>query len=226
MNNIDNINTLRVIGPFNTGNNLCKQILLQNSSGHKWISTNSLELWKHCCNKEKLKEIIKNNKENLFIIMYKSLPFWIYSIKKMPYSIVWDKNNINSQCEMNINNHSEYNRVTFKNIAELHKQYYEIYMYLINKYDNVIFLNYHKLINRNNIYKYLSDNFNKYNITFNENIKYVLDRPSKVEGNPVRNSNEAILRSNKIIDSINNNSVEKNFILKNLDEKIINFFEK
>lgn len=223
---MNKINTVRVIGPFNSGNNLCKQILLRNTSGQEWISTNSLELWKHCCNKDKLEDIIKNNKDNLFVIMYKSLPFWIYSIKKMPYSIIWDKNNINSQCEMNIVQHSKNNRSIFENIAELHKEYYKIYMYLINKYDNVIFLNYHKLINRNNIYKYLSNKFDKYNITFNENIKYVLDRPSKVEGNPVRNSNEAILRTNKIIERINNNSVEKNFILKNLDDKIIKFFEK
>ena len=223
---MNKINTVRVIGPFNSGNNLCKQILLRNTSGQEWISTNSQELWKHCCNKDKLEDIIKNNKDNLFVIMYKSLPFWIYSIKKMPYSIIWDKNNINSQCEMNIVQHSKNNRSIFENIAELHKEYYKIYMYLINKYDNVIFLNYHKLINRNNIYKYLSNKFDKYNITFNENIKYVLDRPSKVEGNPVRNSNEAILRTNKIIERINNNSVEKNFILKNLDDKIIKFFEK
>ena len=94
-----------------------------------------------------------------------------------------------------------------------------MYINLINKYNNVIFISYYDLIYKENVVEYLSNKLNYYNLTLrtDHNIFLILNQPSKNHGKSVHSCNEAILLRDKINSS--SNMVPENTV-------IIKFFEK
>jgi hypothetical protein len=152
--------------------------------------------------------------------MYKPIYHWIESTKKHSYDIKWNKD-IYSKCNFCC---SKGDPGEYKNIVEVYNRYYLTYKYLIEKYNNVIWIDYYKLLDKKNVKKYLDDNLSPFNIKDKENdINYILNKPSKSHGKPVNNSEEA-LNKKIIINNKYKNSKDKKFIDNILDKSIVDFY--
>ena len=170
--------------------------------------------------KDNLEECIINNKNTLFICMYKPINHWIESIKKSLYNITWNKD-IYSKCTFK---DKSKNIFEYKNIVELYNSYYLTYKYLIEKYNNVIWIDYYKLLDKENVKKYIKDKLSSFNIKDKENnINDILNKPSKIHGNPVNNSEEALKKKIEI-DNNYENCEDKKFIDNILDKSIVDFY--
>lgn len=123
------------------------------------------------------------NKDNLLIIMYKNVYNWLYSIKKANYEIKYTK--LFLPVEL-------FNK-KFSNMIELYNFYYINYMSILERYPNVIFLDYKKVIDTNTSYDYINQKLSKINLLIdsNDNFYKILMQPSKNHGNSVKDSQEA-----------------------------------
>ena len=217
---------IQILGPFNTGTNLIVKIL--QSIGARCTACSERLTWKHRIYKEKLEECIINNKNTLFICMYKPIYQWIESVKKHPYEITWNKD-IYSKCYFEGVNRTcrparELNQFEYENIVELYNIYYLTYKYLIEKYNNVIQIDYYKLLDKENVEKYIEDKIPFLNIKDKQNIiNDILNRPSKCHGAPVNNYEEALKKKERI-DNNFKNSKDKKFIDNKLDQSIVDFY--
>ena len=74
--------------------------------------------------------------------MYKNVYNWLYSIKKAQYTLQGDK--LCSTVELR--------GKIFPNAVELYNFYYINYISLLNKFNNIVFLDYHKLLKDNSYF--------------------------------------------------------------------------
>ena len=221
------MNKVYVIGPINTGTNLVHKLFENSECINK---TTGLSLFindpkmnfknglahKHATNVNIIKEYIKPN-DTLIVIMYKNVYNWIYSLQKAHYQIEFT----------NLNNTVKLCENTYKNCVHLYNYYYSMYIYLIQNNQNVMFLDYNKVIDKNNCFNYINTKLDKYNLCLksNEKLLETLDKPSKGHGKPVKNSNEAIQSylSNQIL--VKRFLKNKTKIHKDVNNKITNYFE-
>jgi hypothetical protein len=212
-----------IIGPFNTGTNLLNNII-SNSDVIDLVDNDSIVIYNN--DNEPIHKhtlIIKdiNNylleKNNIVIIMYKNVYNWLYSIKKCSYDIVFS--NMYSEVEL-------YSK-KFSNMIELYNFYYINYISILNNFNNVIFMDYEKIIDNNTSFDYINSKLQKVNlqITSPNKIMIELSKPSKNHGAPI----------NSAIDAKNNykqnNEMVKQFVQKipvlnkSVKSSIINYFE-
>lgn len=212
------IDKIQILGAQNSGTNLLKNLLTNNLTNFIVVDDGKF-IWKHEIDINILDNIISENQSKLFICMYRPVIHWVHGIKKNSYEIMWNRK-IKDPCG--------FMNKKYSNVIELYNIFYSNYIKLINKYDNVIFLNYHNLIEEDNIYVYLSRKLNKYGLhIISEPLLYeTLHKPSKNHGFSVKNSSEAIKKRN-IIDKLINeaNLDENNEINLLLDKEIVSFFE-
>ena len=149
--------------------------------------------------------------------MYKNIYNWVYSLKKRSYEVEFT----------NLNNTVKLCDTTYENCVQLYNYYYCMYTHLINNNKNVMFLDYYKIINKETCFNYINSKLEKYNLHLEseEKLLQTLNKPSKSHGNSVKNSNEAL----KIY--LSNQSIVKSFLIRNtkihkdVNSKIINYFE-
>ena len=209
---IKDINKIQILGPQNSGSNLIINLLTNNLNKQIEVDDGKF-LWKHTIDIKILDDIIGSNQNKLFICMYRPGIYWVNSIKKASYEIQWN-GNINDSCK--------FMNITYKNIVELYNIFYINYIELLEKYNNIIFLDYYKMIDETTIYKYLSSKLNKFNLYIsNENYLYeTLNKPSKRHGFSVENAKKAIENKQK---NIINDIDEINILL---DNRIPTYFEE
>lgn len=184
-----------IIGAWNTGTNLIWNIL----SNSKCININTDEeviihpqhykLWKHEPKIQDIRQLISTNPNIIIIIMYRNILNWISSMLKSPYEVKF--NNLNSIATIQTKNNSN---MHFKNILELYIIYYSNYKKIIHEYDNVLFLNYDRIIDDNhNAFDYINSKLMKHNLLLKsyDNFISTLDKPSKNHGKSVSNYLEA-----------------------------------
>jgi hypothetical protein len=213
---------VHVIGPFNSGTNLVYNILKHCDCID--LSTNiPVTVWdihepfgKHTLTINTINNYL-DDKYNLLIIMYKNVYNWIYSIKKNHYDAKYT--NILSPVEL-------YGK-TFPNIVELYNFYYINYMSIINRYDNVVFLDYAKLIQKNTSYDYINTTLSKINlfILSKPNFDIQLMTPSKSHGQNVKTADEAhaqYIGTTKLLTLFVN--IHPN-LQKSVKPKLITFYE-
>jgi hypothetical protein len=167
------------MGPFSSGTNLLKKILETAN-----IPIVDL-LWKHDINMNVLEDVIKNNPTTLFIIMYRPLFTWIESMHKHSYDI---------EIPTHVLDKVKFKDTSYKNIIEIYVKYYTMYMKLIQKYSNVIYIRYYQLIHPTFSYMYIKTKISPFlqiEIT-NEKLIECLSSPSKTHGHCVNNNMEAI----------------------------------
>jgi hypothetical protein len=198
---------MNLLGPYNSGtnliNNLLRKYLISPTDGTTII-------WKHSLEIIKIVETIEKYPYCLFIVSYRPLYSWIKSIEKISYDIKWNKE---------INGIVEFNNCKYNTIIELYEKYYIMYKSLIEKYDNVIALEYYKICDINTSYDYMSKKLKDFNIHLTDRNNYIhnLNSKSKHHGDPVSNSNEAIQKK-QIMD------MEQSPDLK-INNEIITFYE-
>lgn len=180
---------IHVIGPYNSGTNLLHNIIsncecVELTTNEKIKIENDVHnpFYKHTLEIKDIENYLKND-NNLLIIMYKEIYNWLYSINKKSYGLKYTKLYLPLK----------YRDKNFKNVVDMYNYYYINYYYLINKYKNVVFLDYKKIIDKKTSYHYINDKIKKINITISSQPLFnkELDTPSKKHGNPVKNSEEA-----------------------------------
>lgn len=213
------MNSIQIFGPFCTGTNLITKILKQNINeplNMQWEG--HTHIWKHTIRLNHLENCIKKNKNTLFICMFRPLYEWIASIRKKQYNIKWDKH-IKHQCTLR--------NLKWKTIIDLYNNYYSNYKYLIENYDNVIFVNYYKLLDNATVKTYIKNKLAPFPLTIksDDNINTILQHPAKKHGKSVQNANEALLKK-KLINKQLKNTKEKKIMDKLVNTSIIQYFTK
>jgi hypothetical protein len=228
-----------IFGPVNSGSNLINKIITKCQCVNKITlkpiinnedcqNTNSY-IWKHILKINDFQQII-NNPNNIVIFMYKNVYNWIASIQKEAYDITFKTFDKTEPLNNNVvlkNSRFNYNH-TFGNIIHLYNLYYFNYMKLLNNHPtNAIFLDYYKVIDKSTSYEYINAQINKINITIlnNQQLKHILDSPSKNHGKSVNNSKEALLNYDHVTNSIKQYLVDKTKIHNYINNDIINYFE-
>jgi hypothetical protein len=227
------INRLFCIGPFNSGTNLLNNIL-NNACCVDRVNKKNIEIleaviineepdpilkeisFKHVFSEEILNKYI-NYKNIGIIVLYKNVYNWIYSVKKSPYHLVFDT----------LFTTIDFKGNKFDNIIELYNFYYKMYINVIEKNDNVIFIDYYKLINDKISFNYINYKLSKFGLCIVSKLKLLkeLNTPSKNHGDCVNNSKTALdnyLKNQQLVKKFiitNTNLIEK------VDTSIINFFE-
>ena len=177
---------IHLLGLYNSGTCLVHNMF----STYSKDSGNTI-IWKHENNELILRTCIENNKDCLFIVMYRPLNSWIRSMQKKAYSVTWN-NKIDSKCI--------YRKKEYNNIADIYNEYYDMYMKFINEYSNVIYLEYNNIVNKNTSYEYIKQKIEPFSIPMvsKEEFMKILSMPSKNHGNPVNNSDEALTKINQL----------------------------
>ena len=226
------INQIFCIGPFNSGTNLLNNILSNAEPVNMntkenirvfdkpeydkdWI--NSVHL-KHCFLKNVLNKYI-HMKNMGVIVLYKNVYNWIYSIKKHAYEFKFIKNKLFETLLLG--------PYKFDHIIQVYNLYYSLYMGIIEKYSNVIFIDYYKLINNDTCFEYLNQKLSPLGIKINNREKMMkeLNKPAKNHGKCIQNSNLAL--QNYLL----NQELVKQFVIKNtnlkrnINTKVIKYFE-
>lgn len=228
MSTPNEINIVFCIGPFNTGTNLLQNIIsnaecininnnnsiiLRNKNNEPWIKGVNV---KHCFSRNILNQFIYTKNMGV-IILYKNVYNWIYSIKKEPYEFKFNK----------IFDTVTIDNYRFKNIIEIYNLYYTIYMDIIEKNSNVVFVDYYKLINNETCFDYLNQKLLPLGIKIRNQEKMMeqLNKPAKQHGACIKNSLFAL---NKYM---YNQELVQNFIMKNtnlnssINNQVIDYFE-
>ena len=115
----------------------------------------------------------------------------------------------------------------FSNIIELYNYYYSMYKKLIENNNNVIFIDYRKIIDKSSAFEYINSKLIPLNICIvsNDKLLKTLDVPAKSHGKNVQTSDSAITsyHTNKINWSI---KVNKSKISNSINNTLFDFFEK
>jgi hypothetical protein len=200
---------LQILGPYNSGSNLINNLLKNKLITD--IPDGDTHIWKHTINKDDLEETINKNKNTIFIACYRPIYSWIKSTEKNQYKLKWDR-----QLDSNV----EFFENHFLNISALYDHYYNMYAYFIEKYDNVISLEYFKICDTTISYDYIQSKLAPFNIQLTDKDNYfdVLNKKSKIHGHSVNNSNEAILAKQELDKTI----CPKEIII---NQNIVKFYE-
>jgi hypothetical protein len=227
---LTNIDQVFCIGPFNSGTNLLEKILsnsdcintsnneriqIVNKERDEWIPNVN---FKHCFLRNVLDKYV-HVKNMGVIVLYKNVYNWLYSVKKEPYDIKLIKDKLFDT--LLFANHK------FDHIIQLYNLYYTMYMDIIEKNSNVIFIDYYKLINNDTCFEYLNQKLYPLGIKINnrEQMMKQLNKPAKTHGKCIQNSNIAL--QNYLL----NQELVKQFVIQNtnlnhtIDTKIIEYFE-
>ena len=213
---------VHVIGPFNSGTNLIHNILKQSdcidltTNKHVNVCDIHQPFGKHILTINTINNYLDDD-NNLLIIMYKNVYNWLYSMKKNPYDAKYT--NLMSQVEL-------YGKI-FPNIVELYNFYYINYMSILNRYNNVVFLDYAKLIQKNTAYDYVNNTLRKINlyISSKPNFDIQLMKPAKSHGSNVKNADEAAVQymdTKKLLKLFVN--IHPN-LQKSINTNLISFYE-
>jgi hypothetical protein len=224
------INHVFCIGPFNSGTNLLEKILT-NSDTINIYNNNSINIinkerdewipnvnFKHCFLRNILDKYI-HSKNTGIIILYKNVYNWLYSMKKEHYDIKMIKNKLFDTLL--------FGQYKFDDIIQVYNLYYTMYMDIIEKNSNVIFVDYYKLINNDSSFEYLNQKLSPLGIKVNnrEKMMHQLNEPAKNHGKCIQNSNLAL--QNYLL----NQHLVKQFVIQNtklnhtINTKVIEYFE-
>ena len=217
---------IHIIGQFNTGTNLINNII-SNSDVIDLVDNDSIVIYNN--DNEPIHKhtlIIKDinnyllDKNNIVIIMYKNVYNWLYSIPKAPYDI--KLKNMFSTVEL-------YSK-KFDNMIELYNFYYINYISILNNFNNVIFIDYEKIIDTDThtSFDYINSKLQKINLQITSRDKMIIElsKPSKNHGDPVNSATDAKNNYKQ------NNEMVKQFVQKipvlnkSVRSSIINYFEK
>jgi hypothetical protein len=213
---------LHVIGPFNTGTNLLHNIISRcdcvdlNTNTNVFVDGQLKPFDKHTLKINDITNYLSNN-NNLLIIMYKNLYNWLYSIIKSPYDLKFSKLYLEVELQSK----------KFPNMIELYNFYYINYLSLLNRFNNVIFLDYEKVIDDKSSFNYINSKLQNMNLRIMSKEKFMLElsKPAKTHGASVKSATNA-----KQIYNYTNNIVtqivkKKPILYKSIKPCIIHYFE-
>ena len=202
------IDSLNLLGPFNSGTNLVMKLLqdklICNFDG-------STHYWKHGVNVDAIEKKIQENKTTLFIVCYRPFYSWLKSLEKCHHNLVWDKQ---------INSPARLNNYNFRNVTEMYEHYYNNYKKFIDKYPNVIKVEYYKICDNTISYDYMTTKLKQFNILLPDKIIYdnILNIVSKNHSTQNVNNSQEALEKKKLLDAMYPEELKKNDITNYYEE--------
>lgn len=214
---------VQILGLFHSGTNLLIN-MIQNNCGVIDDPQNVVDVsenmfcWKHTLRELLINETIKQNPDHLFIIIYKNVYNWMFSVAIDPIDLKFEKG-IFGKCRL-LN-------LEFDNIVDFHNRYNQMYKRLLTKFpQQVVLLDYYKLIQKENVLDYLKPKLATLGLYLKDeqSVLAKLDRPSKTTG--VRNSQEAINKYDLIQQTMKATLVSYPDILEHhLNTDLMTYFE-
>lgn len=217
-----------IIGPFCSGTYLIENILISNNFNKNIkVFKNGSIYWKHTLDINLLLKTIKPN--TIILIMYRNIYNWIISISKCSYNLKFLKMNskVNFIQSLSIIEKKFHKKnVYFNNIIDVYNTYYKKYFDLqFKQYDNVIIINYDKIINSNG-FEYFNKKLEKHDLKILSKIKFdnSLNKPSKTHGSCVKNNIEALNNLKKNYEN-GKKMISQNKLETFIDHELIEFYE-
>jgi hypothetical protein len=216
----DSKSRIAVIGPFNTGTNLMKNVIEENNT----INNNyhiEYNFWKHTFTYENM------DKNSKYIIMARHPYLWISSLKKESYNIKF--NSIDQDVKFIRDNKNKFEQfdLSFNNLAEIWNMYYRFYKDLLenNKLDIVTTIDYCKLVDNtnDNNYEYVLSKLKDIGIEDlnKQNFIDTFKKPAKDHGHPV-SVDKAIYKCDNMDELLTDE--EKEIIDKTIDKSLLTYF--
>ena len=219
------------MGPFNSGTNIISRLIRSLTKYLEIDLEGNTLLWKHTINKAKIINFIKSNPDTLFICTYRPFYNWFSSTIIKSHKITFkDKKtayNISDECYFS--EWAVYGKPIsqdprhFLNIIDFYNTVYNMYIDLIEKHENVISLNYYDYVNPKKAFENISKKLKKFNLAFDFNeFLPTLSRSSNLD---VTNTETIFKKQIEVIEKINENPENKQFIEERLDTNIVKYFE-
>lgn len=208
-----------ILGPYNSGTNLLQNIFAyinghRNEVSHQWGRL-PRDKQMHGGGKHTLidlpdlfDKVVQKN--SLYIVCFRNIHSWINSCLKKNYKITIDEADDIKFCNRK-----------WGSLVEVYNEYYTNYMKIIKKYDNVIFIEYSKIIEDKEGFKYLRSKIKPFGLHINKKyFDYCLSVPSHHRGT-VGNSKNAQKKEKKVINSINDHTK----FVTDVKKEIIEFYQ-
>jgi hypothetical protein len=175
---------IQTLGPYNSGTNLVNNILKTQLLSDETPDGNT-HIWKHTFKQSILERVIEEHPTTLFVVCYRPMYSWIKSTERSTYKLNWDKR---------LDTTIELLGQTFPSISHLYDHYYRMYQVLIERYDNVIAVEYFKVCDPEYSYEYMERKLAPFSISLPTKKEFadLLNKPSKIHGHSVLTSQEAI----------------------------------
>ena len=218
---------ITIIGPFNTGTNLMQKVITssfvdKDSNIKISLIPNDKIIWKHSIDLEKLKILCET--PNLYIIvMYRNLYSWINSMFKAKYDLKFSRID-----DPVVFRGADKSVRQYKNIIDVFNTWYTNYKKLLEKYENIVFLDYIKVVDKVNGFKYINQKIDRFNMRlYNEELYFnCLEKPAKFHGKPVKNSQEASEKYELDKNKIKNEIMKYKNLREEINYDLINYYEK
>ncbi len=100
-------------------------------------------------------------------------------------------------------------------------------MSILNKYNNVVFLDYEKVIQKNNSYEYINNTLSKINLFISSKSKFDLQLMTKAKshGQSVKTADEAAQKFNKNQNMVKTFINKHNNLKKSIKNALFTFYE-
>jgi len=214
---------VQVLGPFNSGTNLLIKMLVNNcieieKPGDKVVVCENILMWKHTLRHQFIRKRALESKNHVFIIVYKNIYNWLFSVAISPYDIQIPKGLFGKLKMMNL----EYN-----NIVDLHNHYCSMHKKLLEEFpDQIVAIDYFKLIQKEGLIDYLKPKLEKIGLKLKDekNVVEKLDRPCKFE-NTVKNSNQALDKYHLVQEMMKSTIASHPDIAKCINFELMDYFE-
>lgn len=183
---------VQVMGPFNTGTNLILRILEDHcvdETGSRLESSENMLFWKHTLRTDFIEKALESH-QNRFIIIYKRVYNWVYSIYQNPYDISLQDGMLGGATMQG---------TSYDNLIMLYNRYYNMYKGMIMDHpDRVVMLDYGKMIRDPDYIVQRLQHINLF-LTDQTIIEDVLSTPSKNHGvGCVQNAKEALEKYERV----------------------------
>lgn len=213
---------VQVLGPFHSGTNLLLNMITNNCMDINRpedpvdVSENMFA-WKHTLRELHLNEVAIESPDNVFIIIYKNVYNWIFSIALQPIDIKLEEGLL-GKCSMLTHE--------CKNIIELYNKYYNMYKRLLETYpNNFVMIDYYKFIQGETTIDYIRPKLEKIGLKLKDEklVLEKLNKPSK-QNNSVQNSKEALDKYFLVQKTMKKVLVSYPHMMSSLDTELMDYF--
>jgi len=185
---------LEVVGPFSSGTNLVRRLLVNDVPD---VQNFSFRIWKHSVYEENFLHLLNTHPDVQVVVCVRDVFSWIQSMLKCSYEFRWNKKlesliYLQFETSQKIDSPVHSEDMKWDNIVACHNYYYSMYQRVSEAFPNrVRFIRYMDIIDEEKAAQICS------HLTL-EKVREILGRPAKGHGNPVQNNHEALAKLQKV----------------------------
>jgi len=214
---------VQVLGPFNSGTNLLIKMLVDNcidleKPDDKVFVCENMLMWKHTLRDYFIKRRAIENRDHVYIVIHKNIYNWLFSVAINPLDISIPKGLFGKAQMQNCD---------YDNLVHLHNRYYKMYKELLEEFpDQIVAIDYYKLIQKDGLINYLKPKLEKIRLKFLDEKRALskLDNPSKNE-NSVQNSHQALNKYHLVQETMKTTLASFPSVADSIDTNLMDHFE-